>query len=56
MTNSIKNRKILVPTITGIVLLAVVLVAFSPVSAIADSSTNPKIPQISGSVNVRKKP
>lgn len=54
MTNSIKNRKILVPTITGIALMAVILVAFSPISAIADSSTNPKTPQISGSVNVEK--
>ena len=54
MTNSIKSKKILVPTITGIALLAVVLVAFSPISAIADSSTNPKMPQISGSVNVEK--
>ncbi|MBI5378489.1 MAG: hypothetical protein HZA82_07705 [Thaumarchaeota archaeon] len=54
MTNSIKSKKIFIPTITGIALLAVVLVAFSPISAIADSSTNPKIPQISGSVNVEK--
>jgi len=55
MTNSIKSKKILVPTITGIALLAVFLVAFSPISAIADSSTtNPKMPQISGSVNVEK--
>lgn len=53
MTNSIKNKKIFVPTIAGIALLAVVLVAFSPVSAIADS-TNPNMPQISGSVNVEK--
>ncbi|TBR09956.1 MAG: hypothetical protein EPO62_04140 [Candidatus Nitrosotenuis sp.] len=53
MTNSIKSKKIFIPTITGIALLAVVLVAFSPISAIADS-TNPKMPQISGSVNVEK--
>jgi len=53
MTNSIKNKKIFIPTIMGIALLAVVLVAFSPISAIADS-TNPKTPQISGSVNVEK--
>jgi len=53
MTNSIKNKKILVPTIAGLVLLAVVLAAFSPISAIAESS-NQKMPQISGSVNVAK--
>jgi hypothetical protein len=53
MTSSIKNKKIFVPTIAGIALLAVVLVAFSPVSAIADSA-NPNMPQISGSVNVEK--
>lgn len=53
MTNSIKNKKILVPTVTGLALLAVVLVAFSPISAIAESA-NPKMPQITGSVNVEK--
>ncbi len=53
MTNPIKSKKIFVPTIMGIALLTVVLVAFSPISAIADSA-NPKAPQISGSVNVEK--
>lgn len=53
MTNPIKNRKIFVPTIAGIALLAVVMVAFSPISAIADS-TNPNMPQLNGSVNVEK--
>jgi uncharacterized membrane protein YkoI len=53
MTNSIKNKKILVSTIAGLALLAVILVAFSPISAIAESS-NQQMPQISGSVNVEK--
>lgn len=53
MTNSIKNKKILVPTIAVLILLTVVLAAFSPISAIAESS-NQKMPQISGSVNVAK--
>ena len=54
MTNSIKSKKELVPTILGLALLAVVLVSFGPISALADSAKDQKMPQITGSVNVAK--
>jgi hypothetical protein len=52
MTN-IKSKKVLIPTIAAISLLAVVMGALSPISALADPALNNRaLPQITGSVNV----
>jgi hypothetical protein len=55
-SQTIKNPKILIPSILGIAMLTVVLTMFTPISAIAqvsmpDSSAN-QMPVIAGSVNV----
>lgn len=54
MTNTLKNKKVVIPAIIGLASLAVVLTVFSPVLAIAaESSKNAtQMPQITGSVNV----
>ena len=54
MTNTLKNKKVIIPAIIGLASLAVVLTVFSPILAIAaESSTNAsQMPQITGSVNV----
>lgn len=52
MTN-IKNKKILIPAIAAITLLAVVVGAFNPISALADPfAKNQEMPEITGSVNI----
>jgi hypothetical protein len=53
MTNPIKNKKIVIPTIIGLGFVAAVLAAFSPILAEAEPVWNHSaIPQIEGSVNV----
>ena len=53
MTNTLKNKKIVIPAVIGLASLAVVLTVFSPILAIAESPTNAsQTPQITGSVNV----
>ena len=53
MTNTLKNRKVVIPAIIGLASLAVVLTVFGPILAKAESSTNAsQIPVITGSVNV----
>ena len=56
-SQTIKNPKVIIPGILGMAVLTVVLTMFSPLSVVADSSTansvtNQKIPEITGSVNV----
>ena len=53
MTNTLKNKKVVIPAIIGLASLAAVLTVFGPILAIAESSTNAsQIPEIAGSVNV----
>ena len=55
MTNLLKNKKVVISAIIGLASLAVVLTVFSPILAIAESSTNAsQMPQITGSVNVEQ--
>jgi hypothetical protein len=54
MTNPIKNKKVIIPTIVGLGLFAVVLTAIGPISAIAEPSGNTQMPTIAGSVNVQQ--
>ncbi len=56
-SQTIKNPKVIIPSILGIALLTVVLTMFNPMLATAESSTsdsptNQKMPAITGSVNV----
>jgi uncharacterized membrane protein YkoI len=57
-SQTITNPKVIIPGIFGIALLAVVLTMFSPILAISESSTSDsskdqKMPEITGSVNVK---
>jgi hypothetical protein len=52
MTNPIKSRKVLIPTIIGLGLL-VAIITVGPVSVIAEPSKTP-MPSITGSVNVQQ--
>lgn len=57
-SQTITNPKVIIPGIFGIALLAVVLTMFSPILAVAessapDSSKDQKMPEITGSVNVK---
>jgi hypothetical protein len=58
-SQTIKNPKIIIPSILGVAMLAVVLTMFNPMLAIAEPSTSnstkiQKLPEISGSVNVNE--
>jgi len=52
MTNLFRNKKVVIPAIIGLASIALVLTSLSPILAIAESSTNASMPQITGSVNV----
>lgn len=52
MTNTLKNKKVVIPAIIGTASLAVVLTVLSPILAIAESTNASQMPQITGSVNV----
>ena len=53
MTNPIKNKKVVIPTIIGLGFLAIFLTVLSPVLAQMQSTDN-QAPQITGSVNIKQ--
>jgi len=52
MTNPIKNKKVVIPTIMGLGFLAIFLTVLSPVLAQVQSTT--QTPQITGSANIKQ--
>ena len=53
MTNPLKNKKVVIPTIMGLGFLAIFLTVLSPVLAQVQSTDN-QTPQITGSVNIKQ--